>query len=553
MRTVSFLKRICKFAQPAQPPRIELSDNEQAIFGFLLDVLKNSGLQTELRVAGGWVRDKLMGKESDDIDIALEGMTGEDFKNHIDAYAIAYQQQTGGPHPALGKSYSVKANPEKSKHLETVAVQLYGQKIDFVNLRSETYAEGSRIPEQMMGTPEEDAFRRDLTINSLFYNINTGQVEDLTGMGLSDIQSMTLRTPLNPKQTFMDDPLRMLRTLRFMSRYENSKIDPQISSAMADPEVQKAYRDKVASERAGPELVKLLKGKKPAEALRILFDSGLDQAVFDVPEVSGYQRLKGFDQRSPYHALDLLNHTLLVIKNMNEIAEREGLDDETRMRMNMAALFHDYGKAHPEIATPSEKDPSKMQYIGHEDRSAEASDAIMNHLAIVRHDRQFVNKVVQMHMKAHHPGAQKWTKKMIGKFLKGTEIPGQEEPDLWRYILLHGWADAISKGTEDELERKDVEQQARSDIKMFEDYLSQPPPMQPLVGGKKIMEIFPAYDPASGYINFVKERLMEKQHGGEIATTDEALAFVRTLGPEIDAYLKTKETMAWVSMNLVKI
>lgn len=121
----------------------------------------------------------------------------------------------------------ISQNAEKSKHLETATLSILGQQIDFVNLRSETYQEDSRVPQIEFGTPQSDAFRRDITINSLFYNINEQKVEDFTGMGLLDLQSKVLRTPLEPLKTFTDDPLRILRVLRFKSRYGFS-IDQSI-------------------------------------------------------------------------------------------------------------------------------------------------------------------------------------------------------------------------------------------------------------------------------------------------------------------------------------
>ena len=92
----------------------------------------------------------------------------------------------------------IKANCEKSKHLETATIRVEGLMIDLVNLRSEQYTEDSRVPVIEIGTPTQDAFRRDLTINSLFYNINDEQVEDLTGHGLSDLRTGVIRTPLEP-------------------------------------------------------------------------------------------------------------------------------------------------------------------------------------------------------------------------------------------------------------------------------------------------------------------------------------------------------------------
>lgn len=96
------------------------------------------------------------------------------------------------------------ANPEQSKHLETAALRLHGPPIDLVHLRSETYTAESRIPTIQVGTPEQDASRRDFTINSLFYNVNQQKVEDLTGKGLDDLKNGIIRTPLDPHITLMD-------------------------------------------------------------------------------------------------------------------------------------------------------------------------------------------------------------------------------------------------------------------------------------------------------------------------------------------------------------
>jgi tRNA nucleotidyltransferase (CCA-adding enzyme) len=110
--------------------------------------------------------------------------------------------------------------------------------LDFVNLRSEEYADDSRIPESMrFGTPREDAGRRDLTINSLFYNLHTEDVEDWTGHGLQDIKNGIIRTPLDPIMTFKDDPLRVLRAVRFAARL-NFQMTPEVKAAIMDPVVK---------------------------------------------------------------------------------------------------------------------------------------------------------------------------------------------------------------------------------------------------------------------------------------------------------------------------
>jgi tRNA nucleotidyltransferase (CCA-adding enzyme) len=113
-----------------------------------------------------------------------------------------------------------------------------GLDLDFVNLRSEEYAEHSRIPETMrFGTPKEDAERRDLTINSLFYNLHTESVEDFTGKGVDDIENGIIRTPLDPMTTFLDDPLRVLRAVRFAARLD-FKITPEVKAAMMNKSVK---------------------------------------------------------------------------------------------------------------------------------------------------------------------------------------------------------------------------------------------------------------------------------------------------------------------------
>src|SRR5690606_32173777 len=158
--------------------KIKLTKKETQIFTDLMKVVNEKSPETILRVAGGFVRDKLLGLESNDIDIAVSNMTGEQFAELIDPKKITV----------------IKANPDQSKHLATAMVTIRGVPIDFVNLRSETYSD-SRIPEMKIGTPQEDALRRDLTINSLFFNINTGEIEDYVG-GMKDLENKIARTPM---------------------------------------------------------------------------------------------------------------------------------------------------------------------------------------------------------------------------------------------------------------------------------------------------------------------------------------------------------------------
>ena len=137
----------------------------------------------------------------------------------------------------------IKSNSEKSKHLETAAIHVHDVFVDLVNLRSETYSDESRVPKIEIGTPEQDAYRRDLTINAMFYNINNQEVEDFTKLGLYDLEHGIIRTPLEPLQTFLDDPLRILRTIRFATRFD-FQIVPDIFEAAKDPKVRVSNESK---------------------------------------------------------------------------------------------------------------------------------------------------------------------------------------------------------------------------------------------------------------------------------------------------------------------
>jgi tRNA nucleotidyltransferase (CCA-adding enzyme) len=132
--------------------------------------------------------------------------------------------------------------------LETANLRVFGFEIDCVNLRVETYATDSRIPNMQFGSAYEDAMRRDFTINSLFYNLNTQQVEDFTNMGLDDLNNKIIRTPLPPSLTFQDDPLRILRAIRFSARY-NFTLHPDIIASALDPNILKNLQTKISRER----------------------------------------------------------------------------------------------------------------------------------------------------------------------------------------------------------------------------------------------------------------------------------------------------------------
>ncbi|GKT45497.1 CCA tRNA nucleotidyltransferase, mitochondrial [Colletotrichum spaethianum] len=274
---------------PIIPPKLSLTATEKQLRDLLVDVaafIDAAGRSPEplvLRWAGGWVRDKLLGIESHDVDTAINVMTGYAFSLELRDYCAQNEhikKHNIGPDD-MGSLHKIAANPDKSKHLETATTRMFGLDVDFVNLRKETYTQESRNPTMEFGTAEEDALRRDATINALFYNLHTGLVEDLTG-GLADMKSRLIRTPMEPFQTFTDDPLRVLRLVRFASRLDFA-IDPTATAVMADARVLDALKLKISRERVGVEMEKMLRGKRPRCSLDLIRTLGLYEAIFTDP------------------------------------------------------------------------------------------------------------------------------------------------------------------------------------------------------------------------------------------------------------------------------
>ncbi|KAL8691502.1 MAG: hypothetical protein Q9218_003288 [Villophora microphyllina] len=314
------------------PKTIRLSEQESTLRQLLLDVSDYIGSldgcsRPVLRFTGGWVRDKLLGSGSQDIDIGIDCMTGFKFGTLMHQYLEQPQAQAKYPRSVLGKLAKIAANPEKSKHLETVATKIIGLDIDLVNLRKETYTEESRNPRMEFGTPEDDALRRDATVNALFYNLDKSEVEDLTGRGLEDMKRCVLKTPLSPYQTFKDDPLRVLRAIRFASRL-GYRIDEEDERAMGDGDIRDALKLKITRERVGIELTKMFKGPNQHQALQLIDRLGLYDTIFTDIESSpstpantgswrrAYDQARAFDQAEPEkyepdHPMNVIKHILL--------------------------------------------------------------------------------------------------------------------------------------------------------------------------------------------------------------------------------------------------
>ncbi|PKS11591.1 hypothetical protein jhhlp_003356 [Lomentospora prolificans] len=298
---------------------VQLTPNEERLKSLLLDVASSiNATETDpsdacpsppraqpvcLRWAGGWVRDKILGIETHDIDVAINCMTGEDFGRRLSKFCHipSVIEKHSITKADLGNLHTIKANPEKSKNLATATCRIFGADVDFVNLRKEVYSDHSRNPEIEFGTPLEDALRRDATVNALFYNLHTDQIEDFTS-GIPDMKAQLIRTPLEPFQTFMDDPLRVLRLVRFASRL-GFAIDDDVEKMMGDERVLKSFQAKISRERVGIEIEKMLKGNRPHASLDLIDRLGLYHSIFTDPSSVHMPRPDILSWRVAYHLL----------------------------------------------------------------------------------------------------------------------------------------------------------------------------------------------------------------------------------------------------------
>jgi tRNA nucleotidyltransferase/poly(A) polymerase len=271
--------------QPQHQAIIHLSPIEEAIFKTIRKIVNHFGLQhCQPRVAGGWVRDKLLHKESHDIDIALEGMEGETFAQYIKLYSETVLDPESFPSGQKMSSISViKSNPTQSKHLNTATFLLHGLPIDVSNLRTEVYPIDSRIPLMQMGSVRDDVIRRDFTCNALFYNILTESIEDICGRSKYDLDQKILSTPLHAFKTFNDDPLRILRCVRFASRLRFT-IDAPIYYAASHLSTHLPLVRKVSRERYGIELKKMFESFTTTQfSLSLLCQWKLRPIIFMLP------------------------------------------------------------------------------------------------------------------------------------------------------------------------------------------------------------------------------------------------------------------------------
>ena len=300
---------------------IKISKFEEKIFSFLLS---HNPKNSTFRVAGGWVRDKILGKENDDIDITIDNISGEEYTKILES-EISQND--------LIKI--IKNSNEKSAHLQTSTINLFGKDIDIVNLRKEVYKENSRIPEISKGTPEEDSFRRDITINCLFYNINKNCIEDFTKKGINDLKNGLINTPKDSKISFSEDPLRILRVIRFATRFRFKLSDNILDNLMITQE----FKSILSMQRIEKEISKMLENTCYYASIYLLYKYKYLEYILDVEEFKKDD--KSFDNKTLVNSAMNLILIKSFIDKKNIFGEQlnKSINKEKLKIENYACLF----------------------------------------------------------------------------------------------------------------------------------------------------------------------------------------------------------------------
>lgn len=276
--------------------------------------IKGTAFENHVFLVGGCVRDLLLKIPCKDVDICVDIKNGGMlFANYM---AMKHQCYVVGTNPVVFETYgTAKFQLYKNEELKDI-------EIECVQTRKEQYHKESRNPDTVYGTIQEDAKRRDLTINSLYYNISTEKVHDYNN-GLDDLVNQVIKTPTDPDITFNDDPLRILRVIRFSTRF-GWGIEKNTWLGM----VKNAHRIKIISqERISDEISKILLCEKPSIGIRKMYYCGILHRV--MPDI--YDTTYAFESKNPM--VSTFDHTMNVVDTVQPYLENR-----------LAALFHDVGR-----------------------------------------------------------------------------------------------------------------------------------------------------------------------------------------------------------------
>ena len=328
------------------------------LFTYVTQVAAEKNVQ--VYVIGGFVRDLLLKRPSKDIDIVVIG-NGIEFAEQV--------------------AHKLKVKLAVFKNFGTAMLKYKDVEVEFVGARKESYRSDSRKPIVENGTLEDDQQRRDFTINALAIGLHPDQLGQLLDPfdGIADIEKKLIRTPLNPTLTFSDDPLRMLRAIRFAAQL-NFDIDIAAINAIKSNIERIGI---ISQERITEEINKIVLSPKPSVGFKYLLDTGLLKKIFPLmANLQGVEFIDGKGHKDNFY------HTLQVLDNISETTND--------LWLRWAAILHDIAKPHTKRFEPGHG----FTFHGHEDKGARMVPKIFAELKLPLNEKmKFVQKMVQLHLR----------------------------------------------------------------------------------------------------------------------------------------------------------